>query len=59
MLLTAQELEKDLECSKFKKFYDLLINDERFRLRFRNNSSIANIMRRQEYVKELYRDTHL
>ncbi|QSV64741.1 MAG: DUF262 domain-containing protein [Dolichospermum sp. DL01] len=58
MLLTAQELEKDLECSKFKKFYDLLINDERFRLRFRN-PSIANIMRRQEYVKELYRDTHL
>jgi hypothetical protein len=58
MLLTAQELEKDLECSKFKKFYDLLINDERFRLRFRN-PSIANIMRRQEYVKVLYRDTHL
>ena len=61
MLLTAQELEKGLECSKFKKFYELLINDKHFwSFSQPSTTNRKNLMtRRLEYVKELYRDTHL
>jgi hypothetical protein len=60
MLLTAQELEKGLECSKFKKFYELLINDKHFWLFSQpSTTNRKNLMTRLEYVKELYRDTHL
>ncbi|WP_413174207.1 DUF262 domain-containing protein [Anabaena azotica] len=60
MLITAKELERDLECSKFKRFYDLLINDKYF-WSFAKPSSTSrkNIMMRLEYVEKLYRDTHL
>lgn len=60
MLLTAQELEKGLECSKFKKFYELLINDKHFwSFSQPSTTNRKNLMTRLEYVKELYRDTHL
>ena len=61
MLLTAQELEKGLECSKFKNFYELLINDKHFwSFSQPSTTNRKNLMtRRLEYVKELYRDTHL
>ncbi|MCW9679760.1 hypothetical protein FJR41_002825 [Dolichospermum planctonicum UHCC 0167] len=60
MLLTAQKLEKGLECSKFKKFYELLINDKHFwSFSQPSTTNRKNLIRRQEYVEELYRDTHL
>lgn len=60
MLLTAQELEKGLECSKFKKFYELLINDKHFwSFSQPSTTNRKNLMTRMEYVEELYRDTHL
>ncbi|MDB9455159.1 DUF262 domain-containing protein [Dolichospermum circinale] len=60
MLLTAQELEKGLECSKFKKFYELLINDKHFwSFSQPSTTNRKNLMTRLEYVKELYRDAHL
>ncbi|MFM5890560.1 MAG: DUF262 domain-containing protein [Dolichospermum sp.] len=60
MLLTAQELEKGLECSKFKKFYELLINDKHFwSFSQPSTTNRKNLMTRLEYVEELYRYTHL
>lgn len=60
MLLTAQELEKGLECSKFKKFYELLINDKHFwSFSQPSTTNRKNLMTRLEYVEELYRNTHL
>ncbi|MFM2064442.1 MAG: hypothetical protein RLZZ507_4113 [Cyanobacteriota bacterium] len=60
MLITAQELEKNLECSKFKKFYESLINDQHF-WSFAQPSSTSkeNLMKRLEYVGKLYRNTQL
>ncbi|WP_016953388.1 DUF262 domain-containing protein [Anabaena sp. PCC 7108] len=60
MVLTAQELGKGLECSKFKKFYELLINDKHF-WTFAQSSTTSrkNLMKRLEYIGELYRNTHL
>ena len=60
MLLTAQELEKGLECSKFKKFYELLINDKHFwSFSQPSTTNRKNLMTRLEYVEKLYRNTHL
>lgn len=60
MLLTAQELEKGLECSKFKKFYELLINDKHFwSFSQPSTTNRKNLMTRLEYVQKLYRNTHL
>ncbi len=60
MLLTAQELEKGLECSKFKKFYELLINDKHFwSFSQPSTTNRKNLMMRLEYVEKLYRNTHL
>ena len=60
MLLTAQELGKGLECSKFKKFYELLINDKHFwSFSQPSTTNRKNLMTRLEYVQKLYRNTHL
>jgi hypothetical protein len=60
MLLTAQELEKGLECSKFKRFYELLINDKHFWSFFQpSTTNRKNLMTRLEYVQKLYRNMHL
>jgi len=60
MLITAQELEKGLECSKFKKFYELLINDKHFwSFSQPSTTNRKNLMTRLEYVEKLYRNTHL
>jgi hypothetical protein len=56
MLLTP----KGLEYSKFKKVYELLVNDQYFwSLTKHSTTSKKNLMKRLEYVEELYRDTHL
>ncbi|GAX34722.1 hypothetical protein NIES3585_07240 [Nodularia sp. NIES-3585] len=60
MLLTAQELKKGLECSKFKKFYELLIKDKHFwSFAQPSTTSKKKLMTRLEYVRELYRNTQL
>lgn len=60
MVITAQELDKGLECSKFKKFYELLINDKHFwSFAKPSTTSRKNLMTRLEYVEELYRNTQL
>jgi len=60
MLITSQELEEGLECSKFKIFYELLINDKHFwSFAKPSTTSRKNLITRLEYVRELYRNTHL
>lgn len=59
MLLTAKELRHDLNCNRFKKFYDLLINDEEFWSMSRQaTTSRKNISMRLDYIEELYKNTH-
>ncbi|MEA5621230.1 DUF262 domain-containing protein [Cronbergia sp. UHCC 0137] len=60
MLLIAQELEVGLDCSKFKKFYELLINDKHFwSFAQPSNTTRKNLITRLEYVSELYTNTNL
>jgi uncharacterized protein with ParB-like and HNH nuclease domain len=59
MLLTAKELRRELDCKRFKKFYDLLTNDVKFWSMSRQaTTSRKNISTRLEYVEELYKNTH-
>lgn len=60
MLITAEEFAKGLECSKFKRFYKSLINDQCFwSIAKRSSTTRKNIARRLEYVRELYTKTQL
>lgn len=58
MVLTAKELSGGLDCQTFKRFYELLVNDEHFwSLSQHSTTSRKNVMSRIKYVKELYRNT--
>lgn len=59
MILVAKNLSKNLDCQKFKKFYQSLINDENFRsLSMEGTTSKIKLMKRLAYVEELYQNTH-
>jgi hypothetical protein len=57
MILAARELPKDLDCTKFKRFHELLVDDEHFwMLSQHSTTSRKNVLSRMIYVKELYRN---
>jgi uncharacterized protein with ParB-like and HNH nuclease domain len=59
MILTARELTKGLDCSKFIKFYGLLIEDNNFWSLSKDPTvSRKNVLPRLNYVNELYRNMH-
>jgi hypothetical protein len=59
ILLAAKELEHGLECERFKKFYESLVNDEQFwSLARHSTTSRANMFARRDHVKDLYENTH-
>lgn len=59
MLLTARELNRSLECKRFKRFYETLIEDERFwSLSQHSTTSRKNMAARLDYINKLYENTH-
>ena len=59
MLLVTRELQKNLDCQTLKRFYELLIKDDRFwSLSRYSTTSKKNLISRLEYVEELYRNIH-
>lgn len=62
MILVARKLklEDNLDCEKFKKFYQVLVDDEKFRsLSMEGTASKAKLNKKLDYVEELYRNTYL
>lgn len=58
MLTVASELKADLECKRFKKFYDSFIHDENFWALSRSSTtSRKNLMQRLKLTRETYRST--
>lgn len=60
MVLTAKEVKKNnLSCQLFKKFYELLINDDRFWAFAKPGTySRKKLISRLKYVEYLYRNMH-
>jgi len=57
-LLVARNLGNDLNCERFRKFHESLINDEEFWTISRQaTTSKKNLITRMQYVKELYART--
>lgn len=58
MLLTAKELRHGLECERFKRFYESLVEDEHFwALSRHSTTSRTNMFARLDYLNELYENT--
>ena len=60
IILTAKELKKNnLSCQSFKKFYELLINDDYFwDMAKQGSASRKKLISRLRYVEEIYKKTH-
>lgn len=58
MLTVAQELDRGLNCERFKEFYNSLIQDDVFWSFSRSSTtSKQNLMKRLVHTRELYRNT--
>lgn len=57
-LLVSEELEKDLECKRFEKFYSLLISNEDFRsFSEKSTTSKKNLIGRIQLAREIYQSS--